>query len=135
MLYMVDKRHPRHIETLENGKKTKPLPFSILKSKVGFPSCKTEKRRSDFENYGAGTVMYFQLLKYFFWIFLLLLIVSLPSMAIYYSGNTGSYLSDFKSFISLVSIGNMAQDENACGIMSFNKNIDRAPGNIFNLEC
>jgi hypothetical protein len=60
---------------------------SICFTKTGGYSCFKKNRQSDFAQYGAGVVAYFQFLKYMIWLFFCMSLTAIPSMIFYYSGN------------------------------------------------
>jgi hypothetical protein len=46
-----------------------------------------KNRKSDFESYGTGIVVYFQFIKYLTFMFGILALLSIPSMVIYFFEN------------------------------------------------
>ena len=59
---------------------------SFCTSGTGWSHCKKSMRKTDFNVYGVGVVLYFQFLKYLMVIMFLLSVLSLPSMLIFYHG-------------------------------------------------
>lgn len=87
--------------------------FPICGTKTGSLSCLQRDRKSDLSEYGPGIVTYFQSLKYFTWVFLVMTILSIPSMTFYVSGNM-AIPNNLKSAITAISLGNIGASLLAC---------------------
>ena len=86
MLHEMDRLHIREKIFEEDGTVTLKK-RSICGTNTGFHDCASRKRRtSDFEEFGVGTVLYFQFIKYIGFLFTLMSIISLPSMFFFYFG-------------------------------------------------
>ena len=83
----MDYEHPR-IQSVdpETGKETyKSMP--CIKTKTGYHGfCTRKRRQSDFDDYGVGSVLYFQFVKYMGCQFLLMSILGIPAMLFFYYG-------------------------------------------------
>ena len=81
LLAEINRLHPR--KYVEN----EPQKLSICGSSTGwFNCCCRSQRKSDFEPFGVGIVVYFQLMKYMAMMFLLLSLVSIPTMVFFFYG-------------------------------------------------
>lgn len=113
MLYECDRVHIREKIYEEDGTVTLRQ-RSICGTKTGFHDCCSRKRRtSDLEEFGVGTVLYFQMIKFMGMIFTLMLIMSLPAMLFYASG-TELEDSSFAKVVTLVSLGNLGMSSPVC---------------------
>ena len=57
------------------------------KTKTGYHGrCSRQSRRSDFDDYGVGSVLYFQFLKYMGCQFLIMAVLGIPAMLFFYYG-------------------------------------------------
>ena len=66
MLRAMDLLHVREEYVDEETKEVKLRKRKLFKTKTGWPQCcRRQKRQSDFQEYGVGSVLYFQFLKYF----------------------------------------------------------------------
>ena len=90
----------------------------MCKTKTGFFSCKTEARRSDLEPYGPGIVVFFQFIKYLLLMYCVMTVLAIPIMIVYYSRDTEGLSYNFKSMITLISVGNSGESDISCGIGS-----------------
>ena len=87
MMQVMDYEHPRiHVVDPETGKETyKSMP--CCRTKTGYHGfCSRKRRQSDFDDYGVGSVLYFQFLKYMGCQFLLLSVLGIPAMLFFYYG-------------------------------------------------
>ena len=86
---------------------------------------------------GPGVVVYFQSLKYFTFLFLIMTILSVPSMLFYMSGNM-AIPNDLKASLTAISLGNIGATTLAC---SATKPAPPLEGEIetsavtFNMQC
>lgn len=108
MMLAKNRNHPR---TMIDGQ---PKPWPLCKAATGFPTTDSKFRRSDLEQYGTGVVLYFQFIKYLCLLFAVSMVLAVPSMVIFVSGNTQARDSDFKSAISMFSLGNIGSTRSAC---------------------
>jgi hypothetical protein len=87
VVHEIDINHPRRIDYRYDGTDSYEK-WPICLTSFGWFSPDPEIRRTVMGEYGVGTVLYFQFVKHMTCVFLMLSILSLPSMLIYYSGNT-----------------------------------------------
>lgn len=65
MIEQVSKTHPRIKYVDENTKVVTLLKRPVCGTRIGSHNCcSRDSRRSDFDEYGVGTVLYFQFLKF-----------------------------------------------------------------------
>jgi hypothetical protein len=108
----INLHHPRRINHPELSGDTFEK-FPICGTKIGSLSCIKSDRHSELEQFGPGLVVYFQSLKYFTSLFIIMTILSLPSMMFYLSGNM-TIPSDLKSALTAISLGNIGATTLAC---------------------
>ena len=80
--------------------------------------CSRERRKSDLNEYGAGSVLYFQFLKYMGAMFLVMLVLSLPAILFYYYGTEPPDTS-FASLINATTLGNLGNAKPTCNIARY----------------
>ena len=98
-----DQNHPRKRD--EFGE-LKSMP--VCGTKTGAHNCfSRQARESDLSEYGVGIVVYFQFLKYMACVFLILGILSVPTMIFSFYGTKPD--GSFTSIASSISIGNLGQ--------------------------
>ena len=85
--HVLNQRHIRE-EYLDKNNRRKMRPRRLCKTQTGFLSCWKRCRKSDLDNYGVGVVFYFQFLKYMACSYFFMAVLSIPSMYIFYHGNT-----------------------------------------------
>ena len=86
----------------------------LCKTKTGYHgTCKRERRRSDFEDYGVGSVLYFQFIKYMGCQFLIMSILAIPAMLFFYYG-TEPQDTKFRTLVNSVSLGNIGEAKSVC---------------------
>ena len=74
------------------------------------------------DNYGVGVVFYFQFLKYMACLYFMMALLSIPSMFIFYKGNTErSSDLDLNSVITQLSLGNLGASNTACSSGVYDK--------------
>jgi hypothetical protein len=83
----INANHPRMFEYDKLGKMKYSL-WPVKQTSFGWLSHDPQKRDTPLAEYGAGTVLYFQFVKHMARVFLALSLLSLPSLCLYYSGNT-----------------------------------------------
>jgi len=99
----VDLREPR---TINYDGRRAGYPF--FSTELGWHSTKKQMRRSDIEELGEGTNLYFKFLKYFMLIFFFCLVFSAPAAAIFMSGgNYDSITNQIKYLTGLTTLGNL----------------------------
>ena len=88
MMREVDLAHPREEYVDEATQKTMLRKRSVCKTNVGrHDCCSRKKRASELANYGVGTVLYFQFLKYMCCLYFIMALMSIPISVLYYSSN------------------------------------------------
>lgn len=108
-----NKNHPRNVIINKETTEVRYTKRSICSTKTGSYSCFRINRKSDFSQYGAGVVAYFQFLKFMIWLFLLMTICAIPSMIFFYSGNKNTS-DNFRSLLVQFSLGNIGYESPAC---------------------
>ena len=79
---------------------------------MGRHSSRKDNRESDLDQLGPGVILYFKMLKYLHWVFLLLTLISIPSLVIYQMGNGYSNSElEIASFFARNSLGSLNQYE------------------------
>jgi hypothetical protein len=108
MLYSVMTEHPRRVVRARTRDDPGLEKFSICcGTKTGYPSCSRKSRQSDFQEFGTGIVVYFQFIKYLTVMFIILALLSIPSMIVFFSGDTSGFEPGFKSIITVFSVANL----------------------------
>lgn len=74
-------------------------PYPIVSTSTGWHSTNKDFRKSDIEDLGEGTCLYFKFLKYFMVLLLTWILISIPATIIYSSGTEYSYATDNRSEI------------------------------------
>ena len=93
--------------------------MKICKSKTGRHSCfSREARKSDFEKYGVGIVVYFQFLKYMAFMFFFISLLSVAPMIFFYFGTQSDFSSPY-DLITGTSLGNLGQAQRVCSYEHF----------------
>lgn len=88
--------------------------MSLLKSNLGSHNCTARaKRTSDLAEYGVGTVLYFQMLKYLAFMFWVMFMLSIPSI-IFFTSGTEVENASFSKIVSAASLGNLGSSEPVC---------------------
>jgi hypothetical protein len=109
---------------------------SICGTKMGFHDCGSRARRtSDLEEFGVGTVLYFQFIKYMGFLFSLMAILSLPTMFFFFYGTE---LEDetFAKIVTAASLGNLGSSNPVCQTGIYNTGaITSDPEVTLNLSC
>ena len=77
----INEREPRIIQ--HDGKSVR---YSVCGKATGFHSEHRPNRKSEIEDLGEGTVLYFKFMKYFMFLFVLCFGLSCPSLIIYTAG-------------------------------------------------
>ena len=114
MLRAMDLLHVREEYTDEETKETKLRKRRICKTKTGWPQCcKREKRKSDFVDYGVGSVLYFQFLKYMGALFCCMTLLAIPSMLFFFYG-TELKEKSFRNIVTAASLGNLGSSLPTC---------------------
>ena len=86
----------------------------VCGTKTGSHSCCSRKSRdSELAEYGVGSVLYFQFLKYMACLFVAMLILAIPAMLFYFQGTE---LSDtgLGSIVTASSLGNLGSSKPVC---------------------
>ena len=114
----MDKVHPR--EEYKEGNSTRIRKRPICKTKTGWHCWRPSFRKSDFDVYGMGVVIYFQFVKYMACMFFWMTVMSIPAMAFYWSGNPAdSYTAS--TVIPALSLGNIGASGNACSSGTYDR--------------
>ena len=88
--------------------------MSVWKTKLGSHTCTSRLRRhSDLSNYGVGTVLYFQMLKYLAFMFGMMFFLSIPAMIFFYSAQPVED-SSLNKIVAAGSLGNLGSSEPVC---------------------
>ena len=103
MINEVNHRNPRKIST-----SSEVVPHPIFGTEIGSHSVDPKKRRSDVEQLGPATNLYFKMLKFFGVMFFVFHLISLPSMYLYWTGNAyeGHPLA-LQRLLSILSLGSL----------------------------
>lgn len=83
-------------------------------TKTGSHSCCSRKsRESELAEYGVGSVLYFQFLKYMACLFIVMLVLAVPAMLFYFQGTE---LPDIGmgSIVTATSLGNLGSSKPVC---------------------
>jgi hypothetical protein len=91
MINEINQREARIIDKTTG----KPRAISICASSVGWHSSKRSTRQGDLGLLGPGINLYFKMLKYFSCVFFVFFLISIPSLAIYWSGGAFSQEDTF----------------------------------------
>ena len=121
MLSVINKTHPREKIMNEETKEVQYRHHPICKTNLGFHDCcSRERRRSDFDEYGVGTVLYFQFLKYMGCLFLAMAFLSIPSMLFFFYGTE---LTDYSltKIVTAASLGNLGSSSPVCKFGTFDE--------------
>ena len=114
MISTINKTHPREKVMNEESKEMQYRQHPICKTNLGcHDCCSRERRRSDFDEYGVGTVLYFQFLKYMGCLFLAMAFLSIPSMLFFFYGTE---LTDYSltKIVTAASLGNLGSSAPVC---------------------
>ena len=109
--------------------------MSVCKSNMGWHDCCSRKRRhSDFNEFGIGTVLYFQMLKYLGCMFLLMFFLSIPAICFFFYGTELTDAS-FTKIVTAASLGNLGTSKPVCktGVYDLTSGVNPQAG-IF-LDC
>ena len=114
----MDRLHVREeYTTALNEKKLRPK--SVFKTSTGHPDCfKKERRKSGLENYGVGTVVYFQMLKYLGLLFTMCFFLLIPTMIFFGEGTEVEEKTFFKLLMA-TSLGNLGSAKPVCQANNF----------------
>jgi len=83
-------------------------PFPIVGTSTGWHSTNKNHRKSDIEELGEGTCLYFKFLKYFMALLLIAAIISVPATVIYSSGIEYDYVTDgFHKVLAYPTLGSL----------------------------
>ena len=87
MMKVMDYEHPRiSVKNAETGEETF-VKMPCCGTKTGYHGfCTRKRRQSDFDDYGVGSVLYFQFIKYLGCQFLILALLGIPAMIFFYYG-------------------------------------------------
>ena len=114
MLEKINKTHPREKVQNDESNKVEYRKHSICKTSVGFHDCcSRNNRKSEFDQYGVGTVLYFQFLKYMGFLFMLMFVLSIPSMLFFIYG-TELTDSSLTKVVTAASLGNLGSSKPVC---------------------
>ena len=83
-------------------------PYPIFGTSTGWHSTNKDSRKSDIEELGEGTCLYFKFLKYFMVIFFVAALISLPATFINLNGNEYDYVTDeYHKLLGYTTLGNL----------------------------
>ena len=87
---------------------------SVCKTRTGTPQCcNRQKRKSDLVDYGVGSVLYFQFLKYMGALFCAMTVLAIPSMLFFFYG-TELEEASFRKIVTAASLGNLGGSSATC---------------------
>ena len=133
MKKVIDDKHPRMKTTIDGKIVSKPRP--VCRTKTGFHNCcNRQKRKSDLEEYGVGSVLYFQFLKYMAMLFGFMVLLSIPSMLFFYSGSSLGG-TNIQAIIRATSLGNLGSSKPVCNREAFILNSDGNYEADLSLSC
>lgn len=124
----MNEAHPRKY-TKEEGY----IEWPICSTNFGQFSNRNKNRVTAMSEYGAGIVLYFQFMKYMICLFVLLSILSIPSILLFASGNLTAPMN-VKDAIVVTSLGNIGQIEPACS-REQTQTINNKEERFINLRC
>lgn len=114
MLFEMDHLHPRIKELDDETQELRMRNRPYCGTKTGWPDCcKRKNRESELAEYGVGSVLYFQFLKFMSCMFILMLILASPAMFFFIQGQ-GLEDSSFTSFVKATSLGNLGSSSPVC---------------------
>ena len=114
MLRAMDLLHCREEYVDEETKEVKLRKRKVCSTKTGWPQCcSKEKRKSDFVEYGVGSVLYFQFLKYMGALFCAMTVLAIPSMLFFFYGTELTDTS-FRKVVTAASLGNLGSSLPSC---------------------
>ena len=135
MKAVTDELHPRiKVEDKETGEVTYRK-MSVCKSNMGWHDCCSRNRRkSDFDEFGIGTVLYFQMLKYLGCMFLLMFLLSIPAIC-FFSYGTELTEGSFTKIVTAASLGNLGTSKPVCKTGSYDLATGANPKAAIFLDC
>lgn len=104
MRYEMGKRHPRKIVA------RKRVPLSILSTDTGWHVCLKKYRTTGLAELGLGVANYFKMLKYLMFLFILAVLISIPTYVLFRAGSYNSHEASPNSInyvLSYLSLGNL----------------------------
>ena len=114
MLFEMDLIHPRVKELDEETQTSKMRTLPLCKTKTGSPNCCNRKsRESELAQYGVGSVLYFQFLKFMSCMFILMLVLASPAMFFFFYGQKIED-SSFTAIVKASSLGNLGSSNPTC---------------------
>lgn len=104
MLYELDHCGARYFDQGENML----LPYPICAS-AGVHSENDRRRSSDMEGLGLMINLYFKMLKYFQWLFFMLVVFQAPALLVFLSGDAFYSSKDmpYEHWLAMLSLGNL----------------------------
>ena len=119
----------------EETQQTKVRQLPICKTKTGSPNCcKRTSRESDLAQYGVGSVLYFQFLKFMACMFILMLILASPAMFFFFYGQKIED-SSFTAIVKASSLGNLGSSNPTCNIARYDLTNELEPKAFLTLSC
>lgn len=88
--------------------------YPICCTDTGIFGCGKERNRSELQPYGLGIVNYFKIIKAYFWVFLLALILNLFMLVIYSQSHPERTVNTYQDAIFKTTIGNIAATTYNC---------------------
>ena len=135
MLFEMDHLHPRIKELDEETQELKMRKRPYCGTKTGWPDCcKRKNRESELSEYGVGSVLYFQFLKFMSCMFILMLILASPAMFFFIQGQ-GLEDSSFTSFVKATSLGNLGSSSPVCQTARYDLSNADDPNAYLTLSC
>lgn len=126
MQKVIDDTHPRVKVVSEDSKVVTLRKRPICASKTGSHNCCSRaQRKSDFQEYGVGTVLYFQFLKYMGCMFVLFFILAIPAMLFFFYGTELADVT-FTKVVTAASLGNLGSSSPVCNSAKFDLSSDIA---------
>ena len=120
MISQMELIHPRVdvIDEATQQKIRKKRP--VCGTKTGCHDCCNRKRReSELAEYGVGSVLYFQFLKYMACLFIIMIVLAIPAMLFYFQG-TELPDTGFTAIVTASSLGNLGSSKPVCKTAKYN---------------
>jgi hypothetical protein len=81
--------------------------YGFIETDTGFHSTDRNTRKSEIEDLGEGTNLYFKFLKYFMCIFFVATLLCIPALSLYMYGTHYGEIADFTQLTGFGSLGNL----------------------------
>lgn len=93
--------------------------YPICCTDTGIFGCGRERNRSELQSYGLGIVNYFKIIKAYFWVFFIALILNLFMLVIYTQSHPERSIHTYQEAIFKTTIGNIAASTYNCLKINF----------------